>query len=301
VADDDSALDELFVAGARIHEPSARERTAAARAAKRDAGRQRRRARRFSWRARAGRLVTYAIAIGVVGATWWSMSRSHDGAAPQQPSHVQVLYASLDDAALDASIVPAIRNEIGIVQAWFATQTRGRELDVVTGDNDDAIDVSATTLDLEAARQRDRADAASLVIDAFRDRLADEPDELLLVFVPVRFDRQVRCGEGSQATIAIVWIGSCGQVPSTASRTLGDGTTVTIAHELVHALGAVAECAPHYGNNGHVTDDPHDLMYDGDVGPATPIALDPGHDDYWKSGSRDCQSDISDHPAWRKA
>jgi hypothetical protein len=300
VADDESALDELFVAGASFHEPTARERAAAARAATRDARRQRGRARRFSVRARAGRLVTYAVVIGVVGATWWSMSRSHEAELPDRPSRLRVLYASLKDAPLDASVVPAIRNEVGVVQQWFASQTGGRELDAVT-DRDDAVDVGGTTLDLEAARLRDRADASSLVIDAFRSRIEDEPGALLLVFVPVRFDRQVRCGEGSQATIAIVWIGSCGEEPATTSRTLGDGTTLTIAHELVHALGAVAPCAPNYGSNGHVIDDPHDLMYDGDLPAATPIALDPGHDDYWKSGSRECASDISDHPIWRKA
>lgn len=300
MADDDSVLDELFVEGASIHEPSARERAAAARAAAREAKKRRRRALRFSWRARAGRLVTYAVVIAVVGATWWSMNSSHDVAMPQRPSHVRVLYASLNDAPLDASIVPAIRNEIGIVQAWFATQTGGRELDVVTAQGG-AVDVSPVRLDIDAAQLRERSDAVALVIDELSARRSDSPDDFLVVFVPVRFEHQVRCGEESGGGVAVVWVGSCNEVPSSSSRVLGDGTTLTVAHELVHALGAVARCAPHYGNNGHVTDDPHDLMYDGDARRATPIRLDPGHDDYWKSGSRRCQSDISGHPMWRKA
>jgi hypothetical protein len=213
---------------------------------------------------------------------------------------VQVLYASLDDAALDASIVPAIRNEIGIVQAWFATQTGGRELDVVTA-NDGAVDVSPIRMDIDAAQLRERSDAVALVIDELSARRSDSPDDFLVVFVPVRFEHQVRCGEESGGGVAVVWVGSCDEVPSTSSRVLGDGTTVTVAHELVHALGAVARCAPHYGNNGHVIDDPHDLMYDGDARRAAPILLDPGHDDYWKSGNRECQSDVSGHPMWRKA
>jgi hypothetical protein len=30
--------------------------------------------------------------------------------------------------------------------------------------------------------------------------------------------------------------------------------------EDIHVLGAVEPCAPHYGRNGHVVDDPADLM-----------------------------------------
>jgi hypothetical protein len=119
-----------------------------------------------------------------------------------------------------------------------------------------------------------------------------------LSFVPVTFPEQIRCGEGSQAGFAIVWMGSCSIVPSVGSRTFGEGATFVIAHELVHALGAVPPCAPHYGRNGHVIDDPRDLLYDGPTrAPYGTIELDPGHDDYYHTNHADCP-DIADHPAW---
>jgi hypothetical protein len=126
-------------------------------------------------------------------------------------------------------------------------------------------------------------------------------DEILLSFIPVTFPEQVRCGEGSEAGFAIIWMGSCNATPSLRSTTLGDGATRTIAHELVHALGAVAPCAPHYGRNGHVVDDPRDLLYDGPY--ASPsgadLQLDPGHDDYYRTGHPNCP-DIATHRAWTK-
>ena len=160
-------------------------------------------------------------------------------------------------------------------------------------------------LSVTAAELRDRPDAASLVDDELRPKApgatAAPADEILLSFIPVTFAEQVRCGEGSQSGFAIVWIGSCNNTPSVNSATFGDGATETIAHELVHALGAVERCAPHYGRNGHVTDDPRDLLYDGPApspGGAA-LLLDPGNDDYFRTGSRDCP-DITAHHAWTK-
>jgi len=149
---------------------------------------------------------------------------------------------------------------------------------------------------------RDRPDAASLVDDELKPKTTSTtglaPNEILLSFVPVTFPEQVRCGEGSQAGFAIVWMGSCGIVPSVGSRTFGEGTTFVIAHELVHALGAVPPCAPHYGRNGHVIDDPRDLLYDGaSRAPYGTIELDPGHDDYYHTTKADCP-DIANSPAW---
>jgi len=160
--------------------------------------------------------------------------------------------------------------------------------------------VDVRHLTVTAAELRDRPDAASLVDDELRPKTTSTtglaPNEIMLSFVPVTFPAQVRCGEGSQAGFAIVWMGSCGVVPSVGSRTFGEGATFVIAHELVHALGAVPPCAPHYGRNGHVIDDPRDLLYDGaSRAPYGTIELDPGHDDYYHTNKPDCP-DIANHP-----
>lgn len=60
----------------------------------------------------------------------------------------------------------------------------------------------------------------------------------------------------------------------------------SFAHEIFHGMGFVATCAPH-SNNGHVGDDPTDLMYAGSQ-PWAPSRLDPGRDDYFGHGRTNC-------------
>jgi hypothetical protein len=66
-------------------------------------------------------------------------------------------------------------------------------------------------------------------------------------------------------------------------------------------MGAVGSCAPHYGRNGHVTDNPRDIVYDQPPGGPPPasddLLLDPGHDDYFRHDRGGCP-DIADHPLW---
>ena len=52
-------------------------------------------------------------------------------------------------------------------------------------------------------------------------------------------------------------------------------------HEILHTVGVVATCAPNHILAGHVSDDPRDLMYAGDL-PWDPSILDVGRDDYFE-------------------
>ncbi|MDQ6745559.1 MAG: hypothetical protein M3Z27_06060 [Actinomycetota bacterium] len=58
-------------------------------------------------------------------------------------------------------------------------------------------------------------------------------------------------------------------------------------HEILHTLGFVPTCAPHFTRNGHVSDRATDLMYAGPL-PWQPSVLDVGHDDYYATGRTDC-------------
>jgi hypothetical protein len=153
-------------------------------------------------------------------------------------------------------------------------------------------------LTVTAAELRERSDAAAIVNDRFRTAGGRQAPDIMLILVTVTFSDQVRCGEGSGAGYAIVWMGSCGIAPSAGTMRFGQGSTFVIAHELIHVLGAVAPCAPHYGNNGHVTDDPRDLLYNGPARRDPNTVLDPGHDDYYGTGRSDCP-DVANHPAWK--
>ena len=187
----------------------------------------------------------------------------------------------------------AIRQELTVVDDWLESQT-GDRLRIARTDG--LIDVEEVPLTVDAATLVNRADAAVLVRDEFAGRLEPGHEELLVVFVPVEFETQVRCGEGSADGFAVVWMGSCQTTASTSSQ-WPDPLPTTLAHELVHTMGAVDVCAPNYGNNGHVVDNPNDLMYDGPRRAQEDIVLDPGNDDYYDHDDGGC-SDVKDHPLW---
>ena len=92
----------------------------------------------------------------------------------------------------------------------------------------------------------------------------------------------------------VVFLDNCAR-PSTSS-TWPSATSRTVAHEIGHALGAVAECAPHH-TDGHVGDDSTDLMYA--AGQAAPVAvtLDTDRRDYFDHDNPGCP-DILDSPLW---
>ncbi len=61
----------------------------------------------------------------------------------------------------------------------------------------------------------------------------------------------------------------------------------SMIHEILHTLGFVASCAPNFTQSGHVSDDPHDLMYAGSL-PWQPSILDTNHDDYYGHNNQGC-------------
>jgi hypothetical protein len=71
---------------------------------------------------------------------------------------------------------------------------------------------------------------------------------------------------------------------------------LAILHELMHTMGFVPTCAPHFTRAGHVSDDYHDLMWAGDSPPYwDPTTLDVGHDDYYDAHIPGCP-DFADSP-----
>jgi hypothetical protein len=62
---------------------------------------------------------------------------------------------------------------------------------------------------------------------------------------------------------------------------------LAILHELMHTLGFVATCAPHFTRAGHVSDSPTDLMYAGNED-WHPSVLDIGRDDYFNAHIPGC-------------
>jgi Divergent InlB B-repeat domain len=87
------------------------------------------------------------------------------------------------------------------------------------------------------------------------------------------------CGQGASDSsgfgLAVLYAQAC----------TGVSTAAVVAHELLHAMGAVPRGAPHDcppPNDGHTCDNVSDLMYPTiDASPLSSKLLDPGRDDYY--------------------
>ncbi len=307
-AEDSSLFDELFVAGAQYREETAAERAARADEERREQRRRDQEEKRQRLVSRLGgrrRALAFGLLAVAVLITWrlgWGTrpsGQTEESTETQEadplPTAFLVTHAVPADVQSSPLALDTIRAELGITSGWLASQTGGRTLRFIEENGQVAID--ERHLSITSTALAGRTDAAA----ALKEELglgADRARAIRIVFAPVRFADQ-RCGETSGRRLVIIWIGSCRFEPFANIKAFGDGTTVTIAHEAMHALGAVEPCAPHHGGDGHVVDDRRDLMYAGpDPAPEAELVLDPGRDDYFEHHNDGCW-DIAKHPAWK--
>jgi Divergent InlB B-repeat domain len=102
---------------------------------------------------------------------------------------------------------------------------------------------------------------------AFNVNLQD-PSKIYAVVV--ESGNSVACGVGGRGGISAIYLRTC----------RGTEWQYALGHEIFHSLGAVNACATHHSGDGHVTDDPNDLM-DPYARTSGSPSLDLGHDDYW--------------------
>lgn len=127
-----------------------------------------------------------------------------------------------------------------------------------------------------------------------------------------------RTGSTTGRKIHAVYYGAVGPLPGLAGLSGGPATVshgtdypgtdedapqsvdLTMIHELFHALGAVASCAPNHGRGAHVVDDPRDIMYSGSERSwGAGARIDEDRDDYFGHDNGDC-TDIADSPFWAR-
>jgi len=210
----------------------------------------------------------------------------------------QAVYAlTSDQSTSDAPLMPAaIRHELGVVMAWFDSQTGGSHPRIVSSGG--VVDVRTVTLGVTRAQVEASDNATHLVQQALADQGLPGANQRTVVYLDTGGDA---CGATAPAgTISVIFMDECGIYPSTTSSWPSDGTFVA-AHEMTHAFGAVDDCAPHATGDGHVGDDPRDVLYFDTTGTRprdwTDVELDPGHDDYFRTGRTDCY-DITNSPLW---
>lgn len=204
-----------------------------------------------------------------------------------------VLPADGQDEKLDTN--GTIAASLAAAQNWFATRADGRRLRFDTAGG--KLDISF----LRLSQSNEALAAHGLFIreeiqEAVRRAGFDARDKIYLVYYGGRGDT---CGGSAwppavPGNVAALYLQGtppdarpCRLNPMTrAGNEVGYWETSAL-HELLHSLGAVATCAPNHTRAGHVSDDPHDLMYAGDL-PWEPSLLDVGHDDYFGHGRPDC-------------
>ncbi len=236
------------------------------------------------------------LSLLLVAALFWWTQTHRSSATPHigvgHPDRVRVAYVLPLDAIEDPAAEESLHIQIDVANSWFAAQSGNR-----LRFEDDPVVFERVYLTETVAELSEKKSAYRTVHDEVRRKLKPDGHELVLALVAGSGSAQNVCGQASD--MAIVWIERCatsvfaGGVPSELSR--------TIAHEIVHVLGAVPKCAPHFDGHWHVNDSPQDIVYSG-PGASPRIAdrvLDAGHDDYFDTGRDDCP-DIADQPIWVK-
>ncbi len=202
---------------------------------------------------------------------------------------IHVLYASPSDGEdRFTQLASPLATDVASIVAWWRREDPSRaprfDLFDFTGCESrmGLLDLSSVRLPGPTARYASLDGRFDGLIADLGEEFAD-PDKKYLVFYDglVPDDGICGIGAGREArgpSYAVVYL------RSSCRPTVGDGRGAAwvAAHELIHALGAVSDFAPHACRNGHVCDSTDDLMaalYSGRF--LEEARLDVGRDDYY--------------------
>ena len=200
------------------------------------------------------------------------------------------------DAASTPVDSAGIAHEAELAVGWFRSQAGKVPRFVRAGT---AIEVR--TAKVSVTRAVFQARRFESQVNTIRAAAGATADQFIAAFVDAT--DPVACGRSGGDLIIYTDTSptNCPARPTVATTAFPFGNSYLIAHELTHSLGAVPACAPHADGSFHLNDDPRDVLYSGplarDWGNLT---LDPGHDDYFRTGRTDC-TDIDHSPLWTPA
>ena len=291
------AIKELSAADRAKHNEAAAKTQA--RALKRDGRRARRRNRFRKARASTRKfLIPYLFVMLIIGAlVWQSRSDSTPSGLPSLMPIRQILIVEAlpSDSASSVASTDEIRKIATDMRDWFRAETGGRVPRIVS----DGTTIRVKTLQLHADRallETAAGVAFSLGQELDKAGLGLKSNEAAIVFAPLRPNGL--CGEAA-GRIAAIFRKAC----APAEQDFRTNIAMVAAHELLHVMGAVQDCAPHYKSGAHTNGPPNDLMYEPTRnGPPRSASehLDPGHDDYYGTGRKDCL-DVAKLPLWENA
>jgi hypothetical protein len=201
---------------------------------------------------------------------------------------------SPDTFAADAN---RMADDVASIESWWQGQdpTRIPRFDTAVFPGGTCLDISFLRLPAPASSypMSSESDASltfsTLLRQVQRAGMQNQYKKYLVYVDGIGSATDLICGTGegefdTGPAYALVWLPTCappGQTPVAKDQ--------VAAHELLHALGALPEGAPHAcpGDPGHPCDSPTDILYPYTSGlPLTSYVLDFNHDDYYgHSGS----------------
>jgi hypothetical protein len=224
-----------------------------------------------------------ALAAGWCGSGESDVDRADVTTGPQ----IHAIWAVPADGADNfAAGAGKLADDLASVGSWWATQdpTRVPRIDNAVFPGGTCVDISFVRLALPASAFTGASTSFTQVsYELATDGFSNTHKKYLVYFDGPSVETDV-CGTGGGSfsagpSFAVVWLGGCPDVPD-------DGIA---AHELLHALGALPDGAPHAcpDGSGHPCDSPQDVLYPYSSGaPLSQLVLDVNHDDYYAhSGS----------------
>jgi hypothetical protein len=227
-------------------------------------------------------IVACASVVGLSAAAPSALPRATadrpDEVVGEQVHFIYALPTDAPDGQLDVN--GELTASIARMQAWLAGQTGGPKLRLDTYQGQPDITFLRTSL------------APQGTVRQYVERLGfTDPKKLYLMYAGSY--PQEACGRASLGlNAAFVFLSCTSQYPRGSRFGVLETTTI---HEILHALGAVPEGAPHWVEY-HVTDT-SDVMqpsFTVDSNGEVAEALDPGRDDYY--GHSRSETDVADSP-----
>jgi hypothetical protein len=217
-------------------------------------------------------------------------------ASPAPPSRIHLYVVVPADQQVDYGIADAALHETELAMTWIEGEV-GRTLDRRPAQFAEIVTLPHPSADLLT----DPSSAFAMiheVVVAHVDDASVFPVILADLSTAGPRPGMLTCGLGGTAGV-VMFLDNCPGTGLSATSAWGSAASVTIAHEIVHGLGAVDDCAPHSSGDGHVTDDPLDILYARTSArvPGQPVTLDAGRDDYLRHAVPGCL-DIDDSPLW---
>lgn len=214
---------------------------------------------------------------------------------------VYVVPSDRPDRQLDAD--GTIARSVDVAQEWLLKDTEGYRfrLDTFGGRLDVAgviLDASDAEMMSNGSRQRDALEREMM------RRGFNVPGKVYVAYYDGGHQRV--CADSFQppgllGNLAAIYLHGtppgarpCDTNPFATTAGFPGYLEFIFTHEVFHAMGLVANCAPNSGGDGHVRDDTTDLMYAGSL-PWAPARVDVGRNDYFLHGRATC-ADAANSP-----